>query len=916
MVEDAAEQEKETGASESKGAHLQEQSPSEVGKRRTRKKDAGKNSKNRRHRSRSPEIDEEAADTGMDKIAKSRERRKDVEARIKGRRARDGDKAAKSRGRRNDADSKLKSRGRGRDHASKPGAVALTELNFDANERSRRRKEKSSGASRTVRRNDDAHRERSRRTNEDQSAAAVAPAGSIESGGMDPVPEACAIEQTKNREVAVDAAVVAEEAEQTEQTQQVAMLETDSPRTLHDEEDKQEDSKEKPFYCKAWFWIVVLLILVGGAAGAFVASQQGTTAAAIADSNSVAGSNVSASPTMTPVSNSPSGSPSSTPSSLVPLDLPSPKDCSAVANGEDAVGQEDTVLQSFHVQMDVVLDSEFPEDSTAQDLEEKIQALLMPELVGCPVKTGRRMRGTHAGLSRQSSPSSNTVKIVNGLVTVQPESATPCVESNETPCLHVSTIIDLYLEKSENEFTLASMLIQVFGPESELVTKLNLELPFKEIRIVSLGSTTPVPSTLPSATPSTIPSSAPTVELSSSPTRAPATLPTTDEPTSIPSHFPSAFPSLGPTVSTPGPTLEPTPQPTPSPTPGPTAPPTPGPTLLPTASPTPVPTTPQPTRSPTSGPTPSPSNGPTPSPTLPCFETNSELSDAIDGWLIASGSSIASALKAPVEAQYGPIEDWCFGAGVTSMEGLFRLDDPIQSSSFNYDISSWDVSSVTNMQSMFADTPSFNQDISSWNVSSVTNMREMFRGAKSFNQDINAWDVSSVTDMSAMFSSSSGPSIGQSSFNQPISSWDVSSVTTMYEMFYYAVSFNQDINAWDVSAVTNMAYMFEGAEAFNQDLPSLDVSSVSTMRRMFDRASAFNGDVSRWDISSVTDMELMFSDATSFNRHLCSWGDRMGNNVNLRDIFRGTSCDFPDEDPAVPWSLPSFFCQQCYRISA
>ena len=38
------------------------------------------------------------------------------------------------------------------------------------------------------------------------------------------------------------------------------------------------------------------------------------------------------------------------------------------------------------------------------------------------------------------------------------------------------------------------------------------------------------------------------------------------------------------------------------------------------------------------------------------------------------------------------------------------------SSDFNKDISSWDVSKVTNMQETFKSTP-FNQDISSWNVS-------------------------------------------------------------------------------------------------------------------------------------------------------------------------------------------------------
>ena len=70
---------------------------------------------------------------------------------------------------------------------------------------------------------------------------------------------------------------------------------------------------------------------------------------------------------------------------------------------------------------------------------------------------------------------------------------------------------------------------------------------------------------------------------------------------------------------------------------------------------------------------------------------------------------------------------------------------------FNADISGWDVSSVTNMRSMFKNAWLFNTDISGWDVSSVTRMDYMFYTTKLFDRDLSGLDVSSVTMMSAMF---------------------------------------------------------------------------------------------------------------------------------------------------------------------
>lgn len=206
------------------------------------------------------------------------------------------------------------------------------------------------------------------------------------------------------------------------------------------------------------------------------------------------------------------------------------------------------------------------------------------------------------------------------------------------------------------------------------------------------------------------------------------------------------------------------------------------------------------------------------------------------------------------------------GTGAVLDDASFRLardlwfSDRVAAVAIYGHISTWDVSSVTNMRSAFSDKESFNEDISSWCTGSITRMDGMFYNAVSFNQPIGKWDTGNVTDMRSMF-------MFAASFNQPLGNWDTGRVTRMDGMFKRS-GFNKDISRWDTSSVTRMHSMFREMP-FNQDISSWDVSRVNDMDSMFMENQAFNQDLSGWNVGNVN--TCVWFDANSSYKPSATW---------------------------------------------
>ncbi|WP_114790776.1 BspA family leucine-rich repeat surface protein [Niabella yanshanensis] len=92
-------------------------------------------------------------------------------------------------------------------------------------------------------------------------------------------------------------------------------------------------------------------------------------------------------------------------------------------------------------------------------------------------------------------------------------------------------------------------------------------------------------------------------------------------------------------------------------------------------------------------------------------------------------------------------------SGVRSMKQMFWFSRNFVPP-FNMDL--WNVSSVTDMESMFAETGSFNRDLTTWNLSSLTNAAGMFSNSgiscENYSRTIKAWAENPNTPNTVNFS--------------------------------------------------------------------------------------------------------------------------------------------------------------------
>ncbi|MFN7687403.1 MAG: BspA family leucine-rich repeat surface protein, partial [Sphingobacteriales bacterium] len=187
------------------------------------------------------------------------------------------------------------------------------------------------------------------------------------------------------------------------------------------------------------------------------------------------------------------------------------------------------------------------------------------------------------------------------------------------------------------------------------------------------------------------------------------------------------------------------------------------------------------------------------------------------------------------------------------------------------DVKQWGTTAWTSMQNAFFGCSNLNITATGIpDLSLVTRAEQMFQDCEKLTgpANIGSWNVSTITNMTSMFN-------GCKLFNQNIGNWNTANVTTMQNMFSKAGSFNQNIGGWNTAKLTRTSGMFDGASSFNQNIGGWNTAAVTMMDKMFQNATSFNQNLGNWKLNASVDMSNMLNnsglDCSNYSATLVGW---------------------------------------------
>ena len=269
-------------------------------------------------------------------------------------------------------------------------------------------------------------------------------------------------------------------------------------------------------------------------------------------------------------------------------------------------------------------------------------------------------------------------------------------------------------------------------------------------------------------------------------------------------------------------------------------------------------------------------------------------------WFINTSKSTITATDTPNLSQ------------VTSLQQMFSSNGINSTFSGGSAISNWDVSTITNMSSMFwkVGSANFTQNLSNWDVSNVTTLQRFnytYPEYLSYNQNwVADWGnkTSNVEDFSYFMYGGKNNSIA---VNSNMGNYNTSSATNMTYMFFnnggdIANCKTKIVNAgqadeyiaWDVKKVENFSYMFAGGSGRFVSTEFPDNWYISGDSQDINMQNMFGWFYGSGSLNNITDLNSFATKTISavtspYGTQYTAWN--MSNTTNLSGFAQGNNAN-------------------------
>lgn len=211
------------------------------------------------------------------------------------------------------------------------------------------------------------------------------------------------------------------------------------------------------------------------------------------------------------------------------------------------------------------------------------------------------------------------------------------------------------------------------------------------------------------------------------------------------------------------------------------------------------------------------------------------------------------------------------------------------------DLSNFDTSNVTDMESMFYGCNSLTsiKGLENFDTSQVTNMSQMFYDcAKIRTLNVSNFDTSNVANMSDMFSM-----CDLLSDIKGLENFNTSQVTTMESMFYGCDSLTSlNLSNWNTSNVIRAGSMFSFCSGLRTiDLSNWKTSNLKVIASMFDKCKNLETikGLNNFDTSNVTHFSGMFEECNKLSASMTIANPNVSSQYGYNNMFLNCSTVSP-----------------------